>query len=111
MTANTDGAMPELLPCPFCSRPVPDDLSDTLYPSGIYWRDDTDIGRHYITHSNEMARAEDDNKCWEMNCGSWLKIDAFQQLQQVIVHRCRLASLCCKGLLVLSVVHTKLLFG
>lgn len=58
----------ELLPCPFCNRAVPEDLSDTLYPSGIYWRTDPEIGRHYIIHSNEMERAEDDNKCWEMNC-------------------------------------------
>jgi hypothetical protein len=66
--ASQHGAMPELLPCPFCSKKVPDDLSDTLYPSGIYWREDPDSGRHYISHSDEMSRAEDDNKCWEMNC-------------------------------------------
>lgn len=48
-TPTPHGAMPELLPCPFCGRKVDDDLSDTLYPSGTYWREEDGL-RHYIGH-------------------------------------------------------------
>ena len=56
--------LPPLLPCPFCARPVDHDLIDTLYPSGIYWREQ-EWGRSY--HGTEDRR-EGDQLCWEMNC-------------------------------------------
>ena len=56
--------MSDLLPCPFCGRKVDVDLSDTLYPKGIYWRQEED-GRSY--HS-QVDRQEGDQPCWSMNC-------------------------------------------
>jgi hypothetical protein len=57
-----------LLPCPFCGRPVDDDLddgcNDTLYPSGIYWREEHGM-RHYVSH---RERQEGDQPCWSMHC-------------------------------------------
>jgi hypothetical protein len=55
-----------LLPCPFCGRPVDDDLSDTLYQSGTYWREDEGF-RHYISR---RERRDGDQPCWSMHCVS-----------------------------------------
>jgi len=56
--------LPELQPCPFCNHPVPKDLSDTLYPSGGYWRE-SEFGRHYFGIKESR---EGDGECWGMNC-------------------------------------------
>jgi hypothetical protein len=56
--------MNELLPCPFCGREVEDDLEDTLYPSGTWWREEDGL-RHYIGH---QERKPTDQPCWLMNC-------------------------------------------
>lgn len=57
---------PTYLPCPFCGKaPDPTDRS-TLHPTGIYWRNDAEIGcRTYHSH---QERREDDGKCWSFNC-------------------------------------------
>jgi len=61
MSQNT-----KLLPCPFCGYKPPEDLSDTLYPSGSYRRWMPDIGSHgYIGHRN---REPGDEPCWAMHC-------------------------------------------
>lgn len=52
------------LPCPFCGKPVDFDDADTLYPSGVYWRQRGKI-RTYHGHKDRLAT---DNRCWEMNC-------------------------------------------
>lgn len=54
----------KLKPCPFCGRKVDDDLIDTLYPSGIYWRQHNNF-RSYHSHKE---RKEGDQPCYEMNC-------------------------------------------
>jgi len=54
----------ELLPCPFCGQDVKEqDFLDTLYPSGIYWRDDDEHGRHYVCRS-----ISPDNPCYQLVC-------------------------------------------
>ena len=59
----------KLLPCPFCGMEPEDDLIDTLYPSGIYWRNhqrpDGSVMRSY--HGRDTIK-EGDGKCWSMNC-------------------------------------------
>lgn len=64
MTNHEHGAMPELLPCPFCGHKPPADLADTLYPSGTYWREEDGL-RHYVGHRERM---DGDNPCWTMHC-------------------------------------------
>lgn len=56
--------MEELLPCPFCGKPVDLNDADTLYPSGIYWRGDGET-RHYIRH---YERKPGDSPVWGMHC-------------------------------------------
>ncbi len=51
--------------CPLCKMNPPANLSDTLYPSGIYWRE-TDGLRHYVGHNE---RSETDQACWTVTCG------------------------------------------
>jgi len=55
----------ELLPCPFCGMSAPDDLIDTLYPSGTYRRYDIRGFHHYVSMKDRKAG---DEPCWEMNC-------------------------------------------
>ena|SRR3989304_413616 len=55
----------KLKPCPFCGKTVDINNDDTLYPSGLYWRWDTDGGRCYVAYKN---RRPDDNPVWSMNC-------------------------------------------
>ncbi len=43
--------------CPFCGTKAPDDLIDTLYPSGISFRYVEGIGTTYIPH--KQATSED----------------------------------------------------
>lgn len=62
MTQPTPELQSPLTPCPFCGHPVDDDLSDTLYPSGISFRP-PDGG--YVSHSE---RQEGDVPCWAMHC-------------------------------------------
>jgi len=57
--------MEQIKDCPFCGRKTPDDLEDTLYPSGGYWRE-TDGMRHYVSH---RERKPGDSQCWTMHCG------------------------------------------
>ncbi len=53
-----------LSPCPFCARKVDSDLRDTLYPSGLYWRETNGL-RSYVSH---IERQFGDHPCYEMNC-------------------------------------------
>ena len=61
--ANTPST--SALPCPFCGKQV--DLSDldTLYPSGIVYKDCQDIGRHYGTRK-EIPQY--DGQCYVLRC-------------------------------------------
>ena len=59
MTENID-----MLPCPFCGKGVDLEDEDTLYPSGVYWRE-TDGMRHYIRHKD---RKQDDGIVWDIHC-------------------------------------------
>lgn len=55
-----------LAPCPFCGMKPSDDLSDTLYPSGIFWRHNPEVGcRSYHGMSD---RKEGDAQCFQMIC-------------------------------------------
>lgn len=50
--------------CPFCGTEFPDNLEDSLYPSGTVWRD-TPHGRTYHSWKN---RQEGDSQCWQLIC-------------------------------------------
>jgi hypothetical protein len=54
----------KLKPCPFCSKVLDPDNPDTIYPSGIYWRE-TEYGRCYVSHKE---RLETDGKCMQIVC-------------------------------------------
>lgn len=55
--------------CPFCGMKPPQDLIDTLYPTGSFWRELKEEGleglRHYF-HRNQAR--EGDGQCWGMHC-------------------------------------------
>lgn len=52
--------------CPFCGTKPPEDLIDTLYPSGIWWRALPGSGiRSYHSHAD---RKPGDNPCYRMGC-------------------------------------------
>lgn len=52
-----------LLPCPFCGREVDEDLSDTLYPTGIGWIS-TGVHVHYIS----SIMVPEEQWCWKLVC-------------------------------------------
>lgn len=54
------------LPCPFCGKPVDLEDQDTLYPSGISWRDHEDPGMR--SYHARRDHKEGDGKCWRMHC-------------------------------------------
>lgn len=56
----------DLLPCPFCGYKPPKDLSDTLYPSGIYRRFEPEIG--FTSFIGRRDRLPTDEPCWAMHC-------------------------------------------
>ena len=53
-----------LLPCPFCGKAADIDDDDTLYPNGIGWKSDGDLGRTY--HNYRQVPKE--QRCWSMHC-------------------------------------------
>lgn len=56
--------MQEAKPCPFCGMKNNLDI-DTLYPSGIGWKEDNDI-RHYVSiHQEELPREQ---WCYKVIC-------------------------------------------
>lgn len=58
-----------LKPCPFCNMQPPDDLSDTLYPTGTYWRELNEEGLEGLRHYFGRGQAkEGDGQCWTMHC-------------------------------------------
>ena len=59
--------MNKLLPCPFCGQELDINDLDTIYPSGIVWRDDPDIGRAYY---NYRDRLPNDELCWSIQCST-----------------------------------------
>lgn len=44
----------KLKPCPFCNTEAPEDLIDNLYPSGIVYREDPEIGIIYDSFKNRQ---------------------------------------------------------
>ena len=59
--------MSENKPCPFCGKAVDLNDPDTLYPSGILWREDPEFDgmRSYHRFSE---RQEGDQMCWQIVC-------------------------------------------
>lgn len=59
----------KLKPCPFCGMHPPEDLIDTLYPTGTAWRELTEEGleglRHYFSYRDMK---EGDGRCFAMHC-------------------------------------------
>lgn len=53
-----------LLPCPFCGKSPDMEDGDTMYPSGIFWRE-TEYGRSYV---GVEERLDTDNPCWLIYC-------------------------------------------
>jgi hypothetical protein len=53
-----------LPPCPFCGKKPSEDLIDTCYPNGTYWREEDGL-RHYIRHKERLLT---DNRCWLFHC-------------------------------------------
>ncbi len=51
--------------CPFCGMTPPEDLIDTLYPSGTYWREWEGQYRHYVSFNMQQPT---DNPCYVMHC-------------------------------------------
>lgn len=56
----------KLLPCPFCGKRVTLEDDDTLYPSGILWRDDPEIGLR--TYHRRKEQREGDGMCYTLHC-------------------------------------------
>lgn len=52
------------LACPFCGQEPPEDLSDTLYPSGTVWQDHEEGFRSYASIRDQPTWA----RCYTMNC-------------------------------------------
>jgi hypothetical protein len=76
--------------CPFCGATPPKDLSDTLYPSGTWWRIN-DGYRHYVAHRD---REPGDNMCWQVicnevygGCGAEISADSEQEAIDKWNHR------------------------
>ena len=58
------------LPCPFCGKPMHDngDMGeDTLYPTGIGWKFDEEIGMRSYHRSYEVP---EDQRCWGLHCAT-----------------------------------------
>jgi len=55
----------QLKPCPFCGFNFSKDLVDILYPSGIYWRENSEIGGEYIGFKDMLPT---DHTCWKIVC-------------------------------------------
>ena len=56
----------EPLPCPFCGNKVDLEDYDTLYPSGVFWREDKELGmRTYHSRKNSLPS---DKQCYAMHC-------------------------------------------
>lgn len=58
--------MIKLSHCTFCGKHPPDDLIDTLYPSGTYWHEED--GYRFYSHISDSDAATSGNLCWTMNC-------------------------------------------
>ena len=64
---NETSSSTELSSCPFCGHRCDLKEPDTLYPAGIYWADDEDIGRSYFGR-NHKKWIPDLKQCWQINC-------------------------------------------
>ncbi len=63
-TSNEVTERAALSGCPFCGMSMPEDLSDTFYPSGIYWRDEEDFRSYH-----DMSDAKPgDGRCFQIVC-------------------------------------------
>lgn len=51
--------------CPFCGKPVDFEDGDTLYPTGIFWRENEHGFRHYVSFKEHRPT---DGKVWGMHC-------------------------------------------
>lgn len=55
-------------PCPFCGYELKNNLDDSVYPSGRWWREDGPRGvgfRHYVGH---RERQPGDHPVYSVNC-------------------------------------------
>ena len=55
-----------LEPCPFCGKKPNLEDPDTLYPTGIYWIFNEQIG--LVTYHSAQERTEDMQPCYTMHC-------------------------------------------
>lgn len=55
----------KLKPCPFCGLQSHQDWDDTLYPSGIGWKEDVDSFRHYL---GRLKFAQWEGTCYKLTC-------------------------------------------
>lgn len=59
----------KILPCPFCGKKVDLEDPDTLYPSGIFWRDGAVPDMPQLrTYHGRRDRQEGDGTCYGMHC-------------------------------------------
>lgn len=57
--------MKKVKDCPFCGRAADMKDHDTLYPNGIYIRNDKELGFYYVSH---RERKPTDAACYGMHC-------------------------------------------
>lgn len=54
----------QMLSCPFCKHEVDLNDPDTLYPTGMYWREEDGL-RQYVGHRSKI---DGDRPMWSMHC-------------------------------------------
>ena len=65
---NEESDLTELLCCPFCGHKCDLKEPDTLYPTGIYWKESSDYGRAYFGRTHKLFDPFMVQQCWQINC-------------------------------------------